>query len=341
MDLIRAVRAAVVAGALLLAAPTTAVAHDDDRATRDRDRHLPTSYVLDPAGVADPNIFPEGVAARGDTFYVGSTTDGTVYRGDVDEPVATPFLLSGEDGRTSAVGMKVDGRTLFVAGGATGRVFAYDTRTGELTGSWTVANPTDPANPTFLNDLVVTRRGDVYVTDSRRPVLYRIDADDRRTDGVADLPVFLSFAGTPVEYRPAPAFNVGGIAASPDGRTLVLAHSAARALFRVDLRERAVTAIDLGGEPVGGDGLVLVGRSTLYAVERQGDVGYVVTIDLDRDLASGTVVGRTTAASFDDPTTAARVGRSLLVVNSQFGARNAGVPPTPPFTVSRVPLPAS
>jgi sugar lactone lactonase YvrE len=339
MRLPRTLRAAAVAGALLLVAPAAAVAHDDDRAGRDRDRHLPTSYVLDPAGVANPDIFPEGVAARGDTFYVGSTTDGTVYRGDVDEPVATPFLLAGKDGRTSAVGMKVDGRTLFVAGGATGRVFAYDTRTGELTGSWTVANPTDPANPTFLNDLVVTRRGDVYVTDSRRPVLYRIDRDARRTDGVADLPVFLSFEGTPVVY--GPGFNVGGIAASPDGRTLVLAQSNARALFRVDLRARTVTAIDLGGEPVGGDGLVLVGRDTLYAVERQGDVGYVVTIDLDRELRSGTVLSRTTDASFDDPTTAARVGRSLLVVNSQFGARNAGVPPTPPFTVSRVPLPRS
>jgi Cu-Zn family superoxide dismutase len=339
MTLTRALRAAVVAGALLLVAPTTAVAHDDDRATRDRDRHLPTSYVLDPAGVADPAIFPEGVAARGDTFYVGSTTDGTVYRGDVDEPVATPFLLPGEDGRTSAVGMKVDGRTLFVAGGATGRVFAYDTRTGDLTGSWTVADPSDPANPTFLNDLVVTRRGDVYVTDSRRPVLYRIDARDRRTDGVAALPVFLSFDGTPVVY--GPGFNVGGIAASPDGRTLVLAQSNARALFRVDLRQRVVTAIDLGGEPVGGDGLVLVGRDTLVAIERQGDVGYVVTIDLDRGLGSGTLVSRTTDPSFVDPTTAARVGRSLLVVNSQFGARNAGVPPTPPFTVSRVPLPTS
>lgn len=334
----RPLRAAVVAAtALLLVVPTpAAVARDDDRATRDRDSHLPASYVLDPAGRANPDIFPEGVAARGDTFYVGSTTDGTVYRGDVDGGAATPFLLAGQDGRTSAVGMKVDGRTLLVAGGATGRVFAYDTRTGELTGTWTVADPTDPANPTFLNDLIVTRRGDVYVTDSRRPVLYRIDRDERRTDGVAALEVFLSFAGTPVQY--GPGFNIGGIAASPDGRTLLLSQSNARALFRVSLRDRSVTAVDLGGEPVGGDGLVLVGRDTLYAIERQGEVGYVVTIDLDRDLASGTLVGRATHPSFNDPTTAALVGRSLLVVNSQFGERNAGVPPTPPFTVSRVPV---
>lgn len=337
MRLTRTARLAAVATAALLLVPPGAAVAADHLAARDRDRHLPSTYVLDPAGVANPDIFPEGVAARGDTFFVGSTTDGTVYRGDVDEATATPFLLPGEDGRTSAVGMKIDGRTLFVAGGATGRVFAYDTRTGDLTGTWTVADPTDPENPTFLNDLIVTRGGDVYVTDSRRPVLYRIDRSERTTQGLADLPVFLSFEGTPIVY--GPGFNVGGIAASPDGRTLILAQSNTRSLFRVDLAERSVTTLDVG-EPVGADGLVLVGRDTLYAVERQDDLGLVVTIDLDRDLTAGTVVSRTTDASFNFPTTAARVGRSLLVVNSQFGARNAGVPPTPPFTVSRVPLPA-
>jgi len=81
----------------------------------------------------------------------------------------------------------------------------------------------------------------------------------------------------------------------------------------------------------------LDGRS-LYAVERQGDVGYVVTVALDRRLGSGRVVSRTTDTSFDDPTTAAQVGRSLLVVNSQFGERAAGEDPGP-FTVSRIPAP--
>ena len=95
--------------------------------------------------------------------------------------------------------------------------------------------------------------------------------------------------------------------------------------------------VDLGGEAVSGDGLVLQGR-TLYAVERQGDVGYIVKIELSRGLAAGTVVSRTTDPSFNDPTTAALTGRSLLVVNSQFGERAAGVEPGP-FTVSRVPAP--
>ena len=173
--------------------------------------------------------------------------------------------------------MKVDGRTLFVAGGATGRVFAYDVRTGELTGSWQVEQT---GAPTFLNDIAISPRGDVYVTDSLRPVLYRIERADRSTSDVETLPTFLDFTGTALTY--APGFNVNGIVVSPDGRYAVVAQSNTATLFRVGLRDRSVTPVDWA-MTVAGDGLVLTGR-TLYAVERQGDVGYVVTIALDRRL---------------------------------------------------------
>ena len=89
---------------------------------------------------------------------------------------------------------------------------------------------------------------------------------------------------------------------------------------------------------MGGDGLVLLGR-TLYAVERAGADGRVVEIRLSGDFTSGSLIGLTRDATFNDPTTAAFARGRLLVVNSQFGERTAGVPPTLPVTVSTIPLP--
>jgi sugar lactone lactonase YvrE len=338
MPMPRSARAVLAAAtALLLFAPTAAVAKDGDRGRGGEGRpgRSTTTYLLEPTGPAADGIFPEGVAVDGDTFYVGSTTDGTIYRGDLDEEVATPFLLPGNpEGRTFAVGLKVDDDTLFVAGGPTGRVFAYDVDSGELTGSW-VVDPAPAPNTTFLNDLIVTRSGDVYVTDSIRPILYRIDEDDRETDGTETLEEFIDFTGTELQYTTG--FNVNGIAVSPNDRYLVLVQSNTGSLFRVDLQDESVDRIDLGGALVNGDGLVLRGN-TLYAVERAGDVGRIVKVQLRRQLTEGTVVSRTTDPTFDDPTTAALVRGTLLVVNSQFGERAAGEDPDP-FTVSRIPAP--
>src|SRR3954452_15023395 len=65
----------------------------------------PTLYIL--PGTA---IFPEGIAYQQGTgqFYVSSSGNGTIYRGDVKEEMTTVFLPGGADGRTSATGMKVD-----------------------------------------------------------------------------------------------------------------------------------------------------------------------------------------------------------------------------------------
>jgi sugar lactone lactonase YvrE len=221
---------------------------------------------------------------------------------------------------------------LYVAGAATGRVFAYNLATRRLVGSWLVA-PTGA--PTFLNDITIGRNGSVYVTDSNRPVLYRIPAGRLTTNGVRRLPVFVNFTGSPLQYTTGT--NVNGIATSADGRFLVLSQSNLGQLFRVRISDKAVTRVRLGGATVAGDGLVLSGR-TLFAIERQGTVGYVVKTRLGPQLGAGTVVSRTTYAAFADPTTAARVGDRLLVVNSQFGRRGSGQP-LAPFTIANVPLP--
>lgn len=107
-----------------------------------------------------------------DYVYTGSIDDGAVYRGRVGAKTLEPFLPGGQDGRTQATGIKIDGDRLLVAGAFTGRFFVY-TDTGKLVSSYTVPNT---GEKTLVNDAAVAPDGDVYLTDSFRPVVYRIPA---------------------------------------------------------------------------------------------------------------------------------------------------------------------
>jgi sugar lactone lactonase YvrE len=276
----------------------------------------PDAYVI--PGDA---VFPEGVAFQPQTgnFYVSSTTDGTIFRGHVKEDAAEPFLPAGGDGRTTAIGLEVDGDRLWVAGGPTGLVFVYDTDTRALLGSFATGAGG------FLNDVATARNGDAFVTDSFRPVLWRVPA------GLGAIEPWLDFTGTPFQY--GPGFNANGIVATPDGKYLIVSQSNAQKLFRIDLATKEVAEI-VTNEPTGGDGLQLQGRR-LFAVAG----GAIVKVKLSGDFLEGSVESRTTDPSWLSPTTNAIARGRMLLVNSQFARRNAGLPPILPFTVSNLEIP--
>ena len=267
-------------------------------------------------------VFPEGVAydAATGNFYVGSTRDGAVYRGNVQDGSSEleVFLPGGGDGRTSVTGMKVDayGR-LFIAGRNTGRAFIYDTATGDLI----KVLKTPPATRTLLNDVTVTADA-AYFTDSFRPVVFRVSLTP---EGVGEMERWLELRTTVIPH--GNGFNLNGVAATPDGRYLLTVHFDTGNLYRIDTRTKEVVEIDLDTRLTTGDGLWLEKR-TLYVVRE--NPASVVTVALSDDLASGEVMATLTHPSLDLPTTLAKVGDRLLVVNSQLD----GTPPEPPFTVT-------
>lgn len=293
-----------------------------DEEAMDEEAGASTSYAL--PGEA---VFPEGVAynAASGLFYVGSTTDGAIFEGDVASGEVTVFSEGGADGRTTAIGMKVDDQgQLWVAGGGTGQMFVYNTSDGSL-----VANFTTPeAEATFINDVIITPSG-AYFTDSFRPYLFR--ATD--TSG-GQLEPWIDFTGSALEY--AEGFNLNGIAATEDGSSLITVHSGRGELYRIDIETQEVAQIDLGGATVtAGDGILLVGN-TLYV--SRNSAGEIVPVELSEDLSQGTVGTAFSDPSLIYPTTIAAVGDgTLLVVNSQFNNREGT--PVLPFSVSQIPIP--
>jgi Cu-Zn family superoxide dismutase len=278
---------------------------------------LPSTYTIPGA-----NVFPEGVTLRpgSDTFYVSSTSTGTIYRGALDKPRLKVFLPGGANGRVGANGLRASREHLVVAGSLTRRIFVYDLPSGRFVRSFQIATEG------LVNDVAIAPGGDVYATDSTNGVLYRIPAKavSKRTSATRTLRPFVRLAGTAVgQYA-------NGLVPAGD-RYLLVVGTSTGVLARVDLQTKRVRVVDVPARDLlAGDGLARSGR-TLYAVNT---ASRVAQIRLSRDWLSGTVVRQITSPSFHFPTTVQIAGRRLLVVNSQFDER--GGTPELPFTVSAV-----
>jgi len=263
---------------------------------------------------------PEGIAiGRGASFFTGSLADVGIWRGDLRTGDGALLV----EGGGPFVGMKVDAaHRLWVAGGPAGVGYVFDARTGEPIGDPLALATT----PTFINDVVVT--GDAaYFTDSMRPAIYRVPIGH---DGSIGAPMTIEFAESDIGFQQG-AFNLNGIDATPDGGTLLTVNSTAGALFLIDADSGEVTPVELEGGPVtAGDGILLEGR-TLYVVRNQ--LNLVAIVRLSPDLASGVVVDELTGDT-DVPTTVARFGSSLYVVNAAF--RPPESPPAVDFWVTRL-----
>jgi sugar lactone lactonase YvrE len=261
-----------------------------------------------------PNDFaPEGIAiGRGNTFYTGSLSLQGIWRGDLRTGDGALLVQGGGP----FVGMKVDAADrLWVAGGPAGNGHVFDATTGDALMTFQLA-PTGEA--TFVNDVAVTADA-AWFTDSFRGVIYRVDLGTGQISEV-DL--------TALAPAEANVFRLNGIDATPNGTWLIAVNSTEADLYRIDASTEDVVAIDTGEEPVAGDGILLAGR-TLYVVRNQD---HVAKIRLAPDLSSGAVVDEL-SGDFDVPTTIARHGSSLYVVNARFGTTDE---PPVPYWVTRI-----
>lgn len=286
----------------------------------------PSFKVTLPTGPTPTSSRPEGVAVDGKDVYVGSVGDGSVFTFRKGDRSATTFLPAGGDGRSAVTGLKAERGLLFVSGAATGQVFVYDLATKGLV--FKAATGASAANPSFINDVDLDRNGAAYFTDSVRPALYRVA---KGADGQWTFETFIDFTGTPFAYTTG--FNANGIAIDDGAGIALIVQSNTGKLFRVDLATKAVTEVDLGGARVnGGDGLVLRG-DTLFVISGANGITEVRLAD---NATTGTLRGSTGDPTFAGPTTAARQGGRLYVVNAQFAA---GGSPQLPFWVSNVKVP--
>jgi sugar lactone lactonase YvrE len=274
---------------------------------------MPLALAVQPAAATTDKVIvlpgatsAEGITAgRGTTFYAGDLFGGDIFRGDIRTGTASLFI-DAPAGRM-AVGMDTDHDLLFVAGGSTG-AHIYNLRTAAPAATYQFGG--------FINDVTVTRDG-AWFTDSVNPTLYFIPISHGTPGAVRTL----ALSGPAADITGD--FNLNGIAATENGKTLVVAHSANSAIYTVDPDTGASAAIT-GVNVPNADGIILDGHR-LWVV--QNFTQQISEFRLDGHLTRGTLVDVITSPAFATPSTAARFGDKLAVVNAHF---DTGVPPTAP-----------
>ncbi len=230
----------------------------------------------------------------------------------------TEFVHPGPELPWAPLGMRVDAErgVLWVAATAVPQsagadpadslrsgLFRFDVRTGKLTGRFPI--PDDGAAH-GLGDLVLTRAGDAYASDSRSPAIYRVRAGADSLERFVTSPLFLSAEGMVLDSAE---------------RTLYVADYS-RGILRVDLASREVrlleAAPDLG--LLGLDGLYPV-PGGLVGIQNGVDPARVVRLRLSTggDRVETLEVLERARPDYAEPTLGVVVGDELFyVANSQW-----------------------
>jgi sugar lactone lactonase YvrE len=289
--------------------------------------------------IADSTFWPEGVDYDAHTkrFYVASIRHRTI----------TEILRTGrtrelwpvnQRNRGAVMGVRVDprGGVLWATMAGLPQMEGFvpsdsgiaalvrvNIRSGAIERQWNLPGGTKHVP----GDLAIGPRGDVFVTDSDQPVLYR-----------------LRIAADTLESVTSPLFrSLQGMAPSPDGRWLFLADYS-HGLLRVDLATHAVTRVAdaPNSTALGCDGIVWY-RGSIIAVQNGVVPARVMRFHLD---ARGERVTRAELLDrnwpiADEPTIGTLAGDTFVyVADSQWekysddGKRKAEVKLTSPVLLS-------
>lgn len=245
----------------------------------------------------------EGVATGpGSAVYAGSLASGAIWKGDLRTGEGA-VLVPGAPGSVS-VGLKHSQGLLFVAGGPTGQISVYDADTGAVVETY------DVGGSGFVNDVTVTRQA-AWFTDSFRPVLYRLPLKSGLPAGV---PEEVPLSG---DWDQIPGtFNANGIAATANGKSLLVINSTSGVLYKVAPKTGIAAAVATDTALTSGDGILLRGKELSVVRNR---LNQIAVLRLSPDLGSATLVDTLTDPDFAVPTTVASFGGTLYAVNARFG----------------------
>ncbi|WP_394747440.1 SMP-30/gluconolactonase/LRE family protein [Spongiimicrobium salis] len=311
----------------------------------DNDVASSTSELPDTVVIRESDFYPEGIAYNEDeqVFYTGSIRKGKIISIDLDgnqqvfaEDNTLVSVLGTVIDKTNnrlivcntdpGVGTKSDPATV----GQLAQIISYDLSTGNKIRTVDLGSLTQGSH--LANDVTVDNEGNIYVTDSFSPVIYKVD-----TLGNASVLI-----NDPLFSAPPGFFGLNGIVYHPDNYLIVGKYDEGR-LFRVSLdgTSNSITEITLDVPVHSVDGLLLTDNNTLLLASNNiagADFDEAVyEITTSDDWVTGSIDNTFTTPLDAFPTTLDRVENNVYVVYASLSALFGGVtPPIEAFPIQKI-----
>ena len=290
--------------------------------------------------ITDVGLYPEGIDydTKNEKFLFSSLHKGAVYalnaKGELSvfatsSKLVLPTGVYTDEARNRLIVANADlgisQKSTATSAGSVATVSIFNLTTGELIKEIDLKNFTPNAG-SCPNDIAVDANGNIYITDSFSPVIYKLD-----TNYVA------SIFSTNTLFQPKPnEFGLNGIVFHPDGYLLVAKTDTSK-LLKIALSNPDNITEVTGTAFSAPDGIELDKNNNLVVVENGLALGKTYTLSSKNNWTSASQISETSIGKEEFPTTAALASDgNVYVISSKLGKLLSGDKSQSAYAIQRI-----
>jgi len=311
------------------------MACDSEKKTGETSVSLQNQYT-----VTDTGLYPEGIDYdfKNEKFLFSSLYKGAIYamntKGEVSvfatsAKLVLPTGVFTDEIRNRLIVANADlgisQRSTAGSAGSVAIVSIFNLTSGELIKEIDLKNFTQNAG-SCPNDIAVDSNGNIYITDSFSPIIYKLDKN-----------YIASVFATNTLFQPKPnEFGLNGIVFHPDGYLLVAKTDTSK-LLKISLSNSAAITEVTGTTFSAPDGIELDKNNNLVVVENGLGLGKTYTLSSDNKWTSAIKINETNIGKEEFPTTAALASDgNVYVISSKLGKLLSGDKSQSTYAIQRI-----
>ena len=311
------------------------MACDSEKKATETSVSLQSKYTI-----TDVGLYPEGIDydTKNEKFLFSSLHKGAVYamntKGELSvfatsSKLVLPTGVYTDEARNRLIVANADlgisQKSTATSAGTVATVSIFNLTNGELIKEIDLKNFTPNAG-SCPNDIAVDDNGNVYITDSFSPVIYKLD-----TNYVA------SIFATNTLFQPKPnEFGLNGIVFHPDGYLLVAKTDTSKLLKIALSNPENITEVT-GTAFSAPDGIELDKNNNLVVVENGLALGKTYTLSSKNNWTSASQISETSIGKEEFPTTAALASDgNVYVISSKLGKLLSGDKSQSTYAIQRI-----